>query len=459
MTAPETAQTSGRPSRFQFSLRGLMVLVFGVAVGLSMGCMRTLDWTHGILGAAMAWIFLGLMAQVRDLWGTFHGRSDLAGDERWGWRFAVFWRVGVACLFAAIYILAALAELRLVDLSESKDTIWPVGAELRDALLFVCLLTVLYGVLPARQPKRSGRWSSLLEVAGVAAGVVLCVFICWDSMCVQFLVTITVQGIEMAQPLRFAREGVDLLPAARTARFFRECLLAFGLALVTLGLVYVLATQWSRARWRRVVLVALTVTAIPISAGYLIWVLAVAMPHALPVMIEAQRPVPLHVWISALLVVLVMATAATYRLVSLPVEPSRGAELSWRPAEGRYYHERPAVILLVVFAIGAQVIDVVWILQIWHLYGVLGWSEIVRGCLTEGAILLRLLVPCVAGYAWLKLIRRSVTPGMIAPRRLPAGRFCAVWMAMVLAVAIAIPAVAIFSFAVWFSPWYRLPWP
>ena len=71
MTAPDSSQpTKGRRPRFQFSLRGLMVLFLGVAVGLGWArlCGR---YGEGILAACTVWIVLGSMAQVRDLWRTF----------------------------------------------------------------------------------------------------------------------------------------------------------------------------------------------------------------------------------------------------------------------------------------------------------------------------------------------------------------------------------------------------
>ncbi|NQT14209.1 MAG: hypothetical protein HQ582_15750, partial [Planctomycetes bacterium] len=235
-----TLQDSPQPTnpfrrRFQFSLGGLMVFVTGVAVGLSMAGMQTLDWTHGILGAVVAWIVVGLLVQACDLWGTFHGRRDLSSDERFGWRFAVFWRVVVVCLLAGYYLLAALLHLKVIALAEPDGIFDLVGANLREGILLVCLVTVVFSVLPARQTERRGRGSVVLDLAGAAAGVVVCAIVCWDRTCIQFLVAIAIQGIETAQPLDMAPEGVEILPAVRTARFFRESSLAALLGLVNLG--------------------------------------------------------------------------------------------------------------------------------------------------------------------------------------------------------------------------------
>jgi len=462
MSGRETTQLTERPRRrFQFSLGGLMVLVFGVAVGFSIASMKGLGFADGILAAAGAWIVLGLVNHARDLWSTYHVRQDLSRDERWGWRLAVFWRVGVACLLVGYYLVSALAALQVIDLPESEDALWTTGFDVRGAIFLVCMLIVLCSVLPARPAGRRGLRARVLDLAGVALGLVVCAMICWERMTLQFLVAVAIQGIEMAQPLRFAPEGVDLFPAARTARFFRECSLALPLTLINLGLTYGLATQWSRGRCPRLAWSALLVIALPISACYSIWVCTVATPRAFPIMIEAQKHVPLHVWVSALLLVLVLATVATYRLVGSAAQPSGGTDLTWRRADGRYYHERRAVILLLAFGIVAKVVAVLWyVAREFSSFGLrLEWSYIVTECLPNGQLLLPLIVLSVAGYAVLRLGRGGLARRACCPTPLSASHFGAVWLALFLTAAVGIPMIAIFSFAIWFSPWYRMSWP
>lgn len=452
--------TERKRRRWQFSLGGLMVFVTGVAVGLSMASMQTLDWTHGILGAVVAWIVVGLAVQVRDLWGTFHGQRDLCGDERFGWRFAVFWRVVVVCLLAGYYLLAALRHLKVIALPEPNGIFGLVGANLRDGILLVCLITVVSSVLPARQTERRGRRYVLLNLAGAAAGVVVCAIVCWDRTCIQFLVAIAIQGIETAQPLDMAPEGVEILPAVRTARFFRESSLAALLGLVNLGLTYGLATQWFRGRWRRLAWAGLLVVAMPISVGYLAWVFFVALPRAFPIMIVAQQFEGLHIWTSAVLVVLFMVSAAAYRLSRLPSEPCGRADHDWRRAEGRYYHERRAVIFLLIFGVGAQAVAM---FSFWVHFSEFGrplpWLEILELFVCEGPFLLRFALLLLAGYALFMPARREPDRGPLGPPRLPAARFASVWLAMFVTAATGIPMLALFSFALWFSPWCAMPWP
>jgi hypothetical protein len=453
--------TEHPPRRYQFSLRGLMVLVFGVAVGLSIASIEGLGFADGVLAAAGAWIVLGLVNQARDLWSTHRGRNDLSRDERWGWRLAVFWRAGVAGLLVGYYLVSALVALQVIYLPESDDALWATGSDVRRAIFLVCMLIVLWSVLPARPAGRRGLRARVVDLAGVAVGLVLCAMICWERMSIQFLVAVAIQGIEMAWPLRFSPDGIELLPAARTARFFRECSLALPLTLINFGLTYGLAIQWSRGLGQRLAWSALLVIALPISAWYTIWVFTVAMPRAFPIMIEAQRHVPLHAWVSALLLVLVLATATTYRLVGSAAQPSDGTYLSWRRADGRYYHERRAAILLLAFGIAVKVVVVVWyVAREFSFIGLgLGWQSFATECLCNGQLLLPLIVLSVAGYAVLRLGRGRLALRRDCPTPISPWRFGAVWLALFLTMAVGIPMIAIFSFAVWFSPWYVVPWP
>jgi hypothetical protein len=75
--------------RLQFSLGGLMVFVFGVAVGLSMACMQTLDWTFEMRSSSF----------VSWPWCSVCCRSGNGSDEAWG-RFCSVW--------LAMFITAAI---------------------------------------------------------------------------------------------------------------------------------------------------------------------------------------------------------------------------------------------------------------------------------------------------------------------------------------------------------------
>ncbi|NQT14210.1 MAG: hypothetical protein HQ582_15755 [Planctomycetes bacterium] len=458
MTGGDTIlPTELKRRRWQFSLGGLMVFVFGVSVGLSAATMRGFDWGDGVVAAVLAWIILGLIHQVCDLWRAFHNQSQLTSDERWGWRFAVFWRLGVIGLLAGLCAVSILLEMAIVALPEPEDVLWSPGENLRGALFAVAVICVLSSVFPTLPSRRRGSSAHLLNLAGLAAAVVLSVLICWERTAHQALVATAIQSIEMAQPLDMAREGVEILPDTRTARFFRECSLALGLGLASLCLTYGLAHGWGHERRLRAVLVSMLVVTLPAAVVYLIWVCMFAMPRAFPIAVDAQSPVPLHVSTITVLLLLVLATAGTYRLVAFAGEGGCGPKLTWRRNERRYYHERRAVILALVVGIGAPI--VIGFFMYYYYHGGLrhGWLFIPQCLLYFGLPQVAVLVAAVCAV-WRLARRKNVDEehctSPISPRH-----FAAVWLGLLVSMAVVIPALVLFGFALWFSPWCRGEWP
>jgi hypothetical protein len=435
----------------------MMVFVFGVAFGLSFMKIQWMQWTEGLLAAATAWIALGLINEFRDLWSSLRGRTDLSGDERWGWRFAVFWRVAVVCLLMAHYGILLVTGMEWLDFPEHPAmATWSVGPSLREAAYFVCLVIVLTSAAPRLRRHRSGRRSLLLHLAGGAGAVVFIVMICWHHTIIQFLVAIAIQGIEMSHTGRFPLDGVHPIPSVRTYRFFLECCLAVGLGLLSLIPLCQLAREWSRGPRRRWIWGALLVTTATISASYLAWIFWIGFPRAFPIVVEGQQAGPLHVWITAVLVVGVLATAATYRLVASTGEDAGNATPTWRRRPQAYYHERPAVIVLLGVAIAAEIVDWLWAFRMPPAFD---WSSIAIESLTHGPFLLRLAVLLLAVHTLLRLCRRKLHGHQVGIPRLSPWQFLTVWLGVISTAAVLIPSLIMLGFAVWFSPWYRVAWP
>jgi len=452
-----TLPTARKRRRFQFSLGGLMVFVFGVAVGLSTATMGRFSWYDGVVAAALAWITLGLVHQLCDLWRAFHDQSRLTSDERWGWRFAVFWRLGVIGLLASRCGVSILLEFHLIALSGSGDGFYLPGRELRDAVVPIAVIIVLSSLLPALPDARCGLRAHLLNLAGLAAAVVLSVLICWDKTTVQLLVTTAIHDVEMAWPLHLAREGVEILPGARTGRFFRECSLALGLGLASLCLTYGLAHGWNGGRRQRVAWTVALAVALPSAVFYLIWVCLFAMPRAFPIVVDAQTLGPLHVWFTAVLLLLVLVTAGTYRLVGSTGRVAQTAELNWRRDQGRYHHERRAVILVLGVGIAAPLVVMMFWIYREPPWG--GWQIVLQVLLSQGSVLLAGAVCVAAVCAVWRLTRRKNVDEEQSLSPISVRHFATVWFALLLSTAVVIPALMLVGVGLWFSPWCRGGWP
>ena len=71
---------------FQFGVPDLLLLVVAVAVAASLWTAEDIGWDQALLTGISVFFIAGLLLQIRDLWATFSGRTDLSADQRWGWR-------------------------------------------------------------------------------------------------------------------------------------------------------------------------------------------------------------------------------------------------------------------------------------------------------------------------------------------------------------------------------------
>jgi hypothetical protein len=316
-------------------------------------------------------------------------------------------------------------------------------------LFQLSILTALWSGIPRKPQKRNRAWPKVVDVLAVLAGALMCLVLCYDQMSMHFSVAASVQAIERAYPSGFHGAGIDPDIAARTERFLWQSALGASLVLVNLGLTRQLACQWTLSRRRRFLWGGLLFAGLAFSAGYFLWISISAFPAAFPSMIETQVMGPLHVWVLVALVVTILVTTGAYRMTSATRGPEPCRAINWRRHERAYYHERRPVMLLVAATISY------------------GWGRLVVIAYAGGRLygILRLwpfyfaaAILIVAWYGGL-----APRPDVRDPRadmpRLPIGRFCVLWVALCVTTVTGIPMVGLFSFAIWFSPWYAVPWP
>ncbi len=445
--------------RFQFSLRGLMVFALGVALASSAIASEGTNWSYGPLALVVICIILGLLNQVRDLWTTFHGRPDLSSDERWGWRFAVFWRVAVVCLWVGQYITAGLAARGILLLPEREGGFADTGSNLRHGLLCLSLLIVLASVPTATQPRHRPLQSRVLRAASLIVGVVWC-FVIWTLMTSHaHLVNVALQGMEASWPRRFAIQGLDPDMTARSRAFLWRSVWGIVFVPINLVLVHQLSQRWGRGLRVRLILTGLLALSLAMTAWYPIWVYSTGLHKTSPMMAEAMVMGPAHLWMSAVLLVIVFVTAATYRMVQ-PQSGSVGAEEpNWRRRPRSYHHERPGVIILLVA--GTTLVDFVsdWLFwsQWFHWFHsppllAFAWSFIESFLFVPARYMSLAVILLGLHRAWIGW-SRSTDSSRAGPPTLPLWRFCAVWLAMFLTTVTGIPTIAWFSFAFWMGPW------
>ena len=454
-------QPGPRLRRFQFGIRSLFILVFAAAVGFSTMGTEHARWFHVLFGAALALVILGLAHQIVDLCKTFYGRRGLSADQRWGWRFEVFWRLGVAALLVGYYLITILLERKVLSLQQHDccDYI-NIGSSLRDAVAALATL-IVFAVIPRPTRKRPrwlrSRWITALWIVACACwfGVAVAE---WFLIC--FLVHVAIQGIGCAEPLWLAIEGFGLPSIAAMRAFFWCSLLGAGGVFASLGLIYRLARPHRSRFLRPWVVGGLLLCSLGVAGKCVIWLSTDGIQRCAPIYVQSWDPGSGHIWITVLLLIVTFVTAATRRMVCADDAPNDEPQINWRRPQG-YYHERRAVLLIVV--VGLIALTMTGFLSGWN------WTGLIRPGfrLQEVLYYLRYMLTFPSACLFLALLlvvvqkavtgwRAAAEPPPVVTPELPRGRFCIVWVALLATTVLAVPAIAAAGFAVWSLPMLRL---
>ena len=189
------------------TIRGWLLLIASAALGIVFGLVAE-DWQPGAMAAISLWVVLGLASQVHDLWTSPAGNGALTREERRGWRFAVAWRVVVASLIVACFLLRLLVARHVLAIDDGRDIIFVSWTDMVEAVLLISMVAAVGSSprLARRKELRPGAWIVGL-LAGVAVGV-LCAILLTQYFVVPFLVHISIFAIEMSQPMRVSVDAL-----------------------------------------------------------------------------------------------------------------------------------------------------------------------------------------------------------------------------------------------------------
>jgi hypothetical protein len=326
------------------TLPGLRCWISSAVLGaLVWGCEGY--WYLGALAAISLWIIVGLLAQVHDLGKCGKQCVDLPSEERWGWRFAVAWRLVVACLMGACIVVHALISLHVPLLDDGYHAIFISAGQLCHALLLTTIILAIASSPRLVHRRAPHRWSWVIELLRFIVAVLLVMIVAMDHTLTAALVHTTIALIGLAQPNHFS-EGFASANPAQLAHLLAVATAGAVSVLVACGLLRLLSRRWWRGRGQRAcwgTLLAASLAAMIAIAGQ---IGRVEIPRISPIL-AAQITVPgfgLLALAAALVLLLVMAAARRW---SEPLSTDSATEsLRWRRDERRYHHERRPVIVL-----------------------------------------------------------------------------------------------------------------
>lgn len=454
----ETESRSSRISRWRFSIRGLLAVTFAAALAAAGARHKQIGWNAALLAFVSGLAAAGLLAQAIDLRNAAR-KLTLSGGERASVRFSVVWRLSIAALLAGCNLAKCLAQDGIISLPERADDFNSVGTELRAGLLCLSLLVAARHSLPPVRRRLGEGGQRLVNLLGALAIALVAFLSWWDRLLIWFFVHVACVGIAESGPLRFAPVGVEPKLPLRNRPFIWACMAAVLISAALFIIVRRLLSRRSSAL-ARCGLVALFVSGLAACCALDYWIGGPGLRRVSPFFAETFSFGPAHLWITALMVVGVLAALLAVRWCALGSRDDRPSVLVWLRDGQPYYHGGVSWALLLAIVAGWRIFELVenesrrggsylrWVLD-----------SLFYALIYEPESIFCVALLCVAARRiWRLLLRRPVS-APIEITHFNAQRFALGWLAIVLASCAALPAIAASSFALYLTSWYKLPLP
>jgi hypothetical protein len=477
-TTPDAESPTDR-RRWQFSIRGMLIFTTSIAIGLSamlvhqncwFGTGRAPDdftvsigegWIGGLFAVFVVWICIGFFYQARDLWNLQMTPGTLDIQQRHGRNFEIFWRLCILAIIVFYTILAVLLDRHAIKLARLEEVMFfdPADA-LREGIFVVLLLAVVGGIPSAR---RETKWTPLLAffyAIAFLAAIALCLPWWMDATSIQFLVHIATVGIDTCQPGKYAAIDHKHYPA--NTRFFYEWSMISSAIVVANGFFLCrLANQWSRGTFRRWLWGGLLIAGIAVVGTYVVWIEVFGLKQISPFFAEVRSLHSVRTWFSAIALLMILATAWTYKMTADWQISPEIASPAWRRNSEKYFHE--GRLFLFVLATTLFLIFAYTCYQAYQIYCQQSPFWVPPGSVFPCLGFVANIAVCPTYHFWFALFaltiaklfsrRNNFQPPQAEIPRLNLAKFAVIWLAAAAFAVTGGAALAWMSFALWFSPW------
>ncbi len=419
----------------------------------------------GLLIILAFWMILGILYQVRDLRSTLVSHPDLCYEHRWGLRFEIFWRLIMAVLMSFCILMILLINQKIIVLPSPNDISYSMIGSFTDSVPAILLLAVIGSVPYVPRKESSSLLHRVLYLVFCMLAGAFCLERWVDQTFIYHLVHIAIIGIDYDQPLQFSSIDPRYYHAYTNLIFWWS--ISSGLiVIINWAILGRLARQWSMGFKRRLFWLVLLISGITATGTFIFWLYARGLKEISPIFAETPNEAPIHYWLSAALLIIVLATIITYRLAVDRGQIANMPSIEWRRNPDKYYHEWHTILLLLIFAIAFYCLNALNLLRVlvskilWGFFPApfRSWEEIFYG-------LFGMPIPCLwCGLILLALHRAfarridSRHPQADLPRINPA-RFVTVWLATLAFTLSGALVLVWMSFALWFNPWFHGRWP
>lgn len=436
-----------RPRWLRFTLQGLLGLTLAVAVCLAWMRLPQSNMGDALMVAFAVLVAIGLCQEATGGRAKALGNARRLGSDDWG----QFGARVAACFIGAILVgcLIVWAASRSINL-RSYDDDWRVGRSRDDfgttvtGLGIFCAYWLSIGNV---RPARRTTWTNAFDLTAlVAAGLFLSWVVVSETMVVS-LVAMAIQGVQMAQPERWAGHAFPSTrpPLALMEEFSRRGVWAAAIWCSGVLFTTAVARYWQHGWQVRAVLFAVAIFCFVFDLILLRWAGDV-LPSVAPFFADSVGTLPWMNWALAAAIIGTASLLATWCLVCSRQSPAVKGQTHSTSLDRSSWHLNPFVLLLGIvgllwqwwkavdlsFLFGQALFSNVW-QRIWW-----GFQAIAHGLMEPVGILRLALLLVLVKALW--VVCRGGGSGAIGNWSLEPGRFLSTWLLMV-AATLLVPAV------------------
>jgi len=310
-------------SRFRYSLRDLLVFMFGLAAGFASVQSGQNDWSSVLLAAFTGWFVIGMGETSWDSIQRWRAApAEVSRDVWFGRLLEVLWPIGMIGMVVLALEMGQLDRRDLSDGDSGMSNSWVLPGLIQGTLMLAVICG--YSSSPSYAREHVGRWekyNSLFAVFVVCAALFWVSLVVLNQMLMAPLVHVALEGVYSAQPTRWS--GKDFEPARLLPDVYRDYVhrgLVIGALSATSFALACGIPVYRRLHWAiRIAMFLAWCGCIASMAVLISWSYTVALPILSPLLAPRILTQPATNYLFGLALILFAANVLAWRIAARPI--------------------------------------------------------------------------------------------------------------------------------------------